>query len=100
MRLRQTVARSVTFFLAGLWAQTAPAIAASAPGSFEGKTITILISSSPGGGTDTTGRLVAQFLPKYLPGNPQTIVQNMPGGGGTIANNRFAANAKPDGLTL
>jgi tripartite-type tricarboxylate transporter receptor subunit TctC len=82
-----------------LWAQTAPPIAASAPGSFEGKTITVLISSSTGGGTDTTGRLVAQFLPKYLPGNPQTIVQNMPEGGGTIANNHFA-NAKPDGLTL
>lgn len=67
---------------------------------YEGKTITILISSSPGGGTDSTGRLMAQFLPKYLPGNPQTIAQNMPGGGGTIANNHFAASAKPDGLTL
>ena len=100
MRLRQTVARIVAFFLIGLWAQSTPAMAPSAPVSFEAKTITILITSSPGGGTDTTGRLVAQFLPKYLPGNPQTIVQNMPGGGGTIANNHFAANAKPDGLTL
>jgi tripartite-type tricarboxylate transporter receptor subunit TctC len=89
-----------TFFLAGLWAQTAPTIAASAPVSFEGKPITVLISSSPGGGTAKTGRLVAQFLPTYLPGNPQTIVQNMPGGGSTIANNYFAANIKPDGLTL
>jgi hypothetical protein len=44
--------------------------------------------------------LVAQFSPKYLPGTPQTIVQNMPEGGSTIANNHFAANAKPDGLTL
>lgn len=67
---------------------------------YEGKTITIIVSSSPGGGTDTTGRLVAQFLPKFLPGNPQTMVQNMPGGGGTIANNYFTANAKPDGLML
>ena len=40
MRLKRAVARSVTFFLAGLWAQAAPAIAASAPVSFEGKTIT------------------------------------------------------------
>ncbi len=67
---------------------------------YEGRTITILVSSSPGGGTDTAARLVAQFLPRFLPGNPQTIVQNMPGGGGTIANNYFAANAKPDGFTL
>lgn len=76
------------------------AAAQSGKPSYEGKTITILVSSSPGGGTDTAGRLVAQFLPKYLPGKPQTVVQNMPGGGGTIANNHFYANAKPDGLTL
>lgn len=74
--------------------------AADSAVSFQGKTLTIIISSSPGGGTDTAGRLVSQFLPKYLPGNPATIVQNMPGGGGTIANNHFYANAKPDGLTL
>lgn len=68
--------------------------------TYEGKTIKILVSSSPGGGTDTTARLVSQFLPKYLPGNPQTVVQNMPGGGGTIANNYFVANGKNDGLML
>lgn len=74
----------------------------SAAGSayYEGKTIKIIVSSSPGGGTDTTARLVARFLPKYLPGNPQTIVQNMPGGGGTVSNNFFSREAKPDGLTL
>jgi tripartite-type tricarboxylate transporter receptor subunit TctC len=86
------------FFGAILSATTA--IAASAPVSFQGKTLTILISSSPGGGTDTAGRLISQFLPKYLPGNPITLVQNMPGGGGITANNHFYANAKPDGLTL
>lgn len=67
---------------------------------YEGKTIKLIVSSSPGGGTDTAARLVVRFLPKYLPGNPQTIVQNMPGGGGTISNNYFFREAKPDGLTL
>jgi len=67
---------------------------------YSGKTIKILVSSSAGGGTDTTARLVAQFLPKHIPGNPQTIIQNMPGGGGTIANNYFTANGKDDGLLI
>lgn len=67
---------------------------------YQGKTITIIVSSSPGGGTDTTARLASSFLPKYLPGNPDIIVQNVPGGGGITANNFFAATAKPDGLTL
>lgn len=67
---------------------------------YEGKTIKVIVSSSPGGGTDTAARLVARFLPKYLPGQPQTIIQNMPGGGGAVSNNFFFREAKPDGLTL
>jgi tripartite-type tricarboxylate transporter receptor subunit TctC len=73
--------------------------AAEAP-FYEGKTLRILIASGPGGGTDTAGRLVARYLPKYLPGNPKIIIQNMGGGGGTIANNYFASEVKPDGLTI
>ncbi len=67
---------------------------------YKGKTIRILVSSSPGGGTDSAGRLVARFLPKYLPGEPDVIIQNMPGGGGIVANNYFNSEAKPDGLTI
>jgi tripartite-type tricarboxylate transporter receptor subunit TctC len=67
---------------------------------YEGKTLRILVSSGTGGGTDTTARLVSRFISKYLPGNPKVLVQNMPGGGGTIANNFFATEVKPDGLTI
>lgn len=80
------------------------ALAAVAPAAqapfYEGKTLRVLIASGPGGGTDTAGRLVARYLPKYLPGNPKIIIQNMGGGGGTIANNFFASEVKPDGLTI
>jgi tripartite-type tricarboxylate transporter receptor subunit TctC len=74
-------------------------VAAEAP-YYEGKTLRILVSSGTGGGTDTAARLVSRFIGKYLPGNPKVLVQNMPGGGGTIANNYFANETKPDGLTL
>jgi len=67
---------------------------------YKGKTITVIVTSSPGGGSDTTARLVSRFLPKYLPGNPSSIVQNMPGGGGTVASNYFVRRSKPNGLTL
>ena len=97
LRIRALVS-SLVLLLASACAELA--IGANAPVSFQGKTLTILITSSPGGGTDTAGRLISQFLPKYLPGNPITLVQNMPGGGGITANNHFYANAKPDGLTL
>lgn len=67
---------------------------------YEDKTIKIIVTSSPGGGTDSAARLAARFLPKFIPGNPKTIVQNMPGGGGAVPNNIFYNEAKPDGLTL
>jgi tripartite-type tricarboxylate transporter receptor subunit TctC len=73
--------------------------AAEAP-YYEGKTLRILVSSGTGGGTDTAARLVSRFIGKYLPGHPKVAIQNMPGGGGTIANNYFASEVKPDGLTI
>ena len=68
--------------------------------SYEGKTIRVIVTSSAGGGSDTTARMAARIMPKYLPGNPKSIVQNMPGGGGVIANNYFAHEVKGDGLTM
>ncbi len=91
---------AVSIGLVGLLtASVASAPAAQTP-FYEGKTLRVLIASGPGGGTDTAGRLVARYLPKYLPGNPKIIIQNMGGGGGTIANNYFASEVKPDGLTI
>jgi tripartite-type tricarboxylate transporter receptor subunit TctC len=73
---------------------------AQEPVSFKSKTISMLVGSTPGGGTDATGRLIAPFLSKYLPGNPTVIVRNMPGADGVVALNYFVQQAKPDGLTV
>ncbi|HET9915467.1 MAG TPA: tripartite tricarboxylate transporter substrate-binding protein [Candidatus Binatia bacterium] len=75
----------------------APAYGAS---SFEGKTITIVVGYKPGGGYDRYARLIAKYLPKYIPGNPGAIVQNMPGASSVIAANHIYSVAKPDGLTI
>lgn len=75
----------------------APAYGAS---SFEGKTITIVVGYKPGGGYDRYARLIAKYMPKYIPGNPGAIVQNMPGASSVIAANYLYSVAKPDGLTI
>jgi tripartite-type tricarboxylate transporter receptor subunit TctC len=80
-----------------LFAAHAPAYGAS---SFEGKTITIVVGYKPGGGYDRYARLIAKYLPKYIPGNPGAIVQNMPGASSVIAANHLYSVAKPDGLTI
>lgn len=73
---------------------------AQEPVNFAGKTITMIIGYAPGGGTDTSGRLIAQFLAKYLPGSPNVIVENRPGADGVTAMNFFYQQVKPDGMTL
>lgn len=78
-----------------------PVCAAPAPAAnemFRGKTITYIVSTTPGGGYDTYGRLIARYLPKYLPG-ARVIVKNVPGAGNIIGANTIYA-AKPDGLTI
>lgn len=67
---------------------------------YAGKTIEIIVPFSPGGGTDLVARFYAPFLERHIPGNPRVIVRNMPGGGSIIGANWYAANAKPDGLTI
>ena len=67
---------------------------------FQGKTIRIVVGYPAGSTHDSWARLVGPYLTKYLPGNPNTIVQNMPGAGSVVAANYVYAIAKPDGLSL
>jgi putative tricarboxylic transport membrane protein len=77
---------------------TGPGSQASAQAFFRGKTITYIVATSPGGGYDTYGRLVARYMSKYLPGT-KIIVRNLPGAGHVIGADTIYA-AKPDGLTI
>src|SRR5262249_52575736 len=54
----------------------------------------------PGGGYDIYGRLVAEFLPRHLPGHPTIVAQNMPGGGSLVAAKYVAEAAPRDGTVL
>lgn len=67
---------------------------------YEDKTIRIVDYGTAGGGSDLLARLVARHLPKQIPGNPQVVVQNMPGAAGAIAANYIYSVAKPDGLAV
>ncbi len=60
----------------------------------------VLVGNPPGGGYDRFARLVARHLPRYLPGSPTVVVQNMPGAGGIVAANHLYHVARTDGYTL
>lgn len=67
---------------------------------YQGKTINILVGTKAGDVYDLYPRLLAEFLPKHIPGSPNIIVQNVPGAASLIAANQVYNIAKPDGLTL
>jgi tripartite-type tricarboxylate transporter receptor subunit TctC len=67
---------------------------------YEGKQIRVIVGFTTGGFYDRWARLLARYMPKYIPGNPGFIVQNMPGAGSVVAANYVYSVAKPDGLTI
>ena len=67
---------------------------------YAGKTITIIVGSSAGGGYDLYGRLLSRLMGKHLPGNPIFIVSNMPGAGGNVAAAHIANVAPKDGTAI
>lgn len=67
---------------------------------YQGKTITIIVGTKAGDAYDLYPRMLAEFLPKYIPGNPNFIIQNVPGAASMIAANQLYNVVKPDGLTI
>src|SRR4051812_25103802 len=48
-------------------------------GFYKGRTVTVAVGFSPGGGFDIYARLVARHIGRHIPGNPTAIVSNVPG---------------------
>src|SRR5207237_8291344 len=69
------------------FASSHPAMAAAPAEFYKGRTISVIIGYSAGGGYDLYARVLAQHLGKHIPGNPTVIPQNMPGAGSIKAAN-------------
>ncbi|MBI4528811.1 MAG: hypothetical protein HY695_33870 [Deltaproteobacteria bacterium] len=95
-RLKVMMLPLVTLFVLSLFSDHASAQSTF----FQGKTIRIVTGYPAGDTNDQWPRLFAQFMGKYIPGNPNIIVQNMPGAGSAIAANYVYNVGKADGLTL
>jgi tripartite-type tricarboxylate transporter receptor subunit TctC len=77
-----------------------PGITLGAAPFYEGKTIRITVGVSAGGGFDNEARILSRHMPKYIPGKPTIIVENVTGAGGLICANQLYKVAAPDGLTF
>ena len=76
------------------------ASSAAAQDFYKDKTISFIVSTGASGSYDGAARLLARFMPKYIPGQPAIVVKNMPGGGHTLATNFVVNSAPHDGLTI
>src|SRR6266705_1911437 len=77
-----------------------PAAAAVEGPDFKGKIMTIIASFEAGGPYDFYSRLIARSIGVHLPGNPNVVVQNMPGAGGLRGANYLYNVAARDGTVM
>lgn len=102
--MRREMSKSVVFLQISLGAHLLGlfivGVAFAQTSFFQGKTVTIIQSSAPGGVGDMRTKAVVPFLQKYIPGNPTVVMEYMPGGGGRKAANHFHKSVRPDGLTI
>jgi len=86
--------------LLSLGLSCSPSSADSVADFYHGKTIRLIIATSPGNDYDFRGRLLARYMSRYIPGEPAIIPENMPGAGGITATNYLASIAPRDGTVL
>jgi tripartite-type tricarboxylate transporter receptor subunit TctC len=67
---------------------------------YQGKTVTVIASTAPGGTGDLRVKALVPFLRKHIPGSPTVVIEYMEGGGSRKAANYLFRNARPDGLTV
>jgi tripartite-type tricarboxylate transporter receptor subunit TctC len=79
--------------VASAWAQPADEF-------YKGKQIRIVVGSTAGGDYDVWARLLARHMSRYIPGNPNIIVENMPGAGTLVSTNHVFNVAPRDGTVI
>ena len=67
---------------------------------YEGKTITVIAFTAPGGSGDLRVKATVPFLKKHIPGSPTVVIEYMDGGGGRKGANHIYHSVRPDGLTM
>jgi tripartite-type tricarboxylate transporter receptor subunit TctC len=92
--------RSLRPSLFALTCSLASVTPASAADFYSGKTITLVVGNTSGGGYDIYARLLSRHMGRFIPGEPNFVVKNQPGAGGKVMTNEMYSKVAPDGLTI
>jgi len=93
-------AKTVSLVVLALGGAPSLAAAQTPEGYYKNKVVLINIAGTAGGGIDVGARILARYLGKYLPGNPQVLAQNMPGAGGVRVLEYLHSQAPKDGTWI
>src|SRR4051812_19571988 len=77
-----------------------PVAAQDASNFYKGKTLTIGVPNSAGGGYDVYARALAHHLSKHIPGQPNILIQNVPAAGGMVLANQLYNTSPKDGTYM
>jgi tripartite-type tricarboxylate transporter receptor subunit TctC len=67
---------------------------------YRSKQVTLVIGTGPGGAYDIHGRLIGRHIFRHIPGQPKSVIQNIPGAGSIQAGNFVYGVAPQDGTVL
>jgi tripartite-type tricarboxylate transporter receptor subunit TctC len=81
-------------------ATTIPTRVAAQESFYSGKTVTLVVGYSAGGGYDIYARMLARHYGRHIPGHPNVIVQNMPGAASMTSVRYLDATAPKDGTVI
>ena len=99
--MRQKV--RISFVLSTLLAATAPCWAAEndeIEAFYKGRSVSVIITGSPGSIYDMYARTITQYMSKYIPGNPTFVPRSMIGGGHLVGTNYLYNVAPRDGSVI
>src|SRR6476469_8929512 len=87
-------------WLCALALNVACAVPGVAADFYSGKTVTLLVGNTAGGGYDVYARLLGRYIGRHIPGEPNVVVRNQPGAGGKVLANQMYSGIAPDCLTI
>ncbi len=100
MRASGLNARTTLFGVLALAGAALEAQAQSVAEFYRGKTITLSVGATAGGGYDVDARVISRHLGRFVPGNPVVVVQNVPGARGLTNVNRLYTTYRRDGTVI
>src|SRR3972149_825390 len=103
MKFKNTKTARLAALVAGAWLFSFLLPQSTAIGQapfYQGKTVTLVRGSTPGGIGEMRLRALVPYLKKHIPGEPTIMIEFMPGGGGRKVATYVYGSTRPDGLTV